>query len=176
MYISRIKLVNWKNFQNCDVRLAKRAFIVGANATGKSNFLDAFRFLRDIVKQGGGLQSAVQERGGVTRIRCLAARIHNNIRIEVYLTDDESGNDVWKYDLEFKNVGGGFLPNQASIVEEVLYNFQTNKNVIHRGSRFEGETANLLLYTFMEQPTSPLTARLHNFFLHIYFTPNQYST
>lgn len=39
MYISRIKLYNWKNFHDCEVVLSERCFIVGANATGKSNFL-----------------------------------------------------------------------------------------------------------------------------------------
>lgn len=63
MYISRVKLYNWKNFRECDVRLSQRCFAVGANATGKSNFLDVFRFLRDIVKEGGGLQAAVNVRG-----------------------------------------------------------------------------------------------------------------
>ena len=72
MYISRIILVNWKNFQFCDIALPLRAFVIGANATGKSNFLDSFRFLRDIVKQGGGLQSAVDERGGLKKyVVCL---------------------------------------------------------------------------------------------------------
>lgn len=51
MYISRIKLFNWKNFHDCEVALSERCFIVGANATGKSNFLDVIRFMRDIVKQ-----------------------------------------------------------------------------------------------------------------------------
>jgi len=35
-------------------------FIVGPNASGKSNLIDVFRFLYDIVKQGGGLKSAIQ--------------------------------------------------------------------------------------------------------------------
>ncbi|MCK9218386.1 MAG: AAA family ATPase, partial [Firmicutes bacterium] len=42
MYISHIKLQNWKNFQRVDVDLQERMFIVGPNAAGKSNFLDAF--------------------------------------------------------------------------------------------------------------------------------------
>ena len=67
MYISRVKLYNWKNFRECDVRLSERCFVVGANATGKSNFLDVFRFLRDIVKEGGGLQAAVNVRGGLKK-------------------------------------------------------------------------------------------------------------
>ena len=40
-----------------DTPLGRRMFLVGTNASGKSNFLDALRFLRDIAKtEGGGLQ------------------------------------------------------------------------------------------------------------------------
>ena len=67
MILSKIELVNWKNFHSCSVNLADRTFIVGANASGKSNFLDAFRFLHDIAKSGGGLQTAVASRGGMTK-------------------------------------------------------------------------------------------------------------
>ena len=64
MYISRIKLFNWKNFHDCEVVLSERCFIVGANATGKSNFWDVIRVMRAIVKQRRGLQAAVALRGG----------------------------------------------------------------------------------------------------------------
>lgn len=73
MYFTRLKLKNWRNFVNVDLALEKRLFITGPNASGKSNLLDAFRFLRDIAKDGGGLQQAIRERGGLTKIRCLAA-------------------------------------------------------------------------------------------------------
>ena len=43
-----------------DTPLSRRVFIIGPNASGKSNFLDAFRFLRDVAKsEGGGLQKGV---------------------------------------------------------------------------------------------------------------------
>lgn len=56
MIISRVVLKNWRNFRHVDVSLRPRAFLVGPNAAGKSNFLDVFRFLRDIVRDGRGLQ------------------------------------------------------------------------------------------------------------------------
>ena len=79
MIIQKLILHNWKNFQNVEVSLSERCFIIGANAAGKSNLIDALRFLRDIAKQSGGLQTAVEDRGGVTKIRCLAARTSTNI-------------------------------------------------------------------------------------------------
>lgn len=103
MYISRVKLYNWKNFRECDVRLSERCFVVGANATGKSNFLDVFRFLRDIVKEGGGLQAAVNVRGGLKKIRCLAARQKTEVCIEVDISENGkrtlSGDIHWRWSI-----------------------------------------------------------------------------
>ena len=52
MIISRFLLKNWKNFQEIDVPLENRVFLIGPNASGKSNFLDALRFLRDAAEDG----------------------------------------------------------------------------------------------------------------------------
>ena len=53
MRFSRIVLENWKNFASIDVPLQQRAFLVGPDASGKSNFLDVFRFLRDLAASSG---------------------------------------------------------------------------------------------------------------------------
>jgi predicted ATPase len=81
-----------------DLPLQRRAFIVGPNAAGKSNLLDAFRFLRDIADPEGGFQRAVKMRGGVSQLRCLHARQQPNVAVEVAMTLDEG---TWKYRLEF---------------------------------------------------------------------------
>lgn len=70
----RLRLKNWKNFQEVDFAIAERMFLVGPNASGKSNLLDVFRFLGDLASPGGGFQEAVRRRGGLSAIRCLAAR------------------------------------------------------------------------------------------------------
>lgn len=123
MIISKVKLTNWKNFREAEVRLTERIFIVGANASGKSNFLDVFRFLRDIVKQAGGLQFAVENRDGVSKIRCLSGGRIPGVTLEVHLSDEDSpdGNPRWIYSLSFKHSGGGIIKNQASIVEEKVF-------------------------------------------------------
>jgi predicted ATPase len=97
MIISHIILKNWRNFKSVDVQLGDRVILVGPNASGKSNFLDAFRFLRDVAKAGGGLQKAVSERGGISKIRCLAARRDPVVRIEVVFQDSANGKPTWKY-------------------------------------------------------------------------------
>ena len=98
----RLRLRNWKNFLRVDVALQDRLFLVGANASGKSNFLDAFRFLRDIALSGSGFREAVlhPRRGGVSGIRCLAARQYPDVEITVQL-EEEGGGVVWKYEVAF---------------------------------------------------------------------------
>lgn len=96
---TRIELKNWKNFTSVDVPLARRVFIVGPNAIGKSNFLQAFRFLRDIVWDGGGLSAAVNSRGGLGKIRSLYARQDSEIMLRAEVLDD--GKSGWRYELAF---------------------------------------------------------------------------
>lgn len=98
----RLRLRNWKNFLRVDVALQDRLFLVGANASGKSNFLDAFRFLRDIALSGSGFREAVlhPRRGGVSGIRCLAARQYPDVEITVHL-EEEGGGFAWEYEIAF---------------------------------------------------------------------------
>ncbi len=96
MRISKIVLKNWRNFRSAEVELGERVFLVGPNASGKSNFLDAIRFLRDVAKAGGGLQPALAGRGGLFNVRCLAARKDPDVEIDVTLTDGDGGED-WRY-------------------------------------------------------------------------------
>ena len=98
---SRLRLWNWKNFSDVDVSIRDRMFIVGPNASGKSNFLDAFRFLRALASPGGGLQEAVRRRGGVKAIRCLAARRWNDVKVHVDLQGAKCGTS-WEYVLAFR--------------------------------------------------------------------------
>jgi predicted ATPase len=95
---SRIVLENWKNFTHIDVPLARRVFLVGPNASGKSNLLDVFRFLRDLASPGGGFREAINRRGGVSAIRCLAARRYPDVVVNVRV-EAGGGPSKWEYEL-----------------------------------------------------------------------------
>ncbi len=99
MKFRQLVLKNWKNFASVEVAIPDRLFLVGPNASGKSNFLDVFRFLRDLASTGGGFQEAVARRGGVSAIRCLAARRRPDIEIKVEL--HEESDRKWVYELAF---------------------------------------------------------------------------
>lgn len=100
MQFSRVRLENWRNFSQVNVDLQTRTFLVGANASGKSNFLDVFRFLRDLVTPGGGFQEAIIKRGGVSSIRNLAAR-HPSTDVAIDVDLAENNEIIWQYRLVF---------------------------------------------------------------------------
>ncbi|MCB1920314.1 MAG: AAA family ATPase [Candidatus Competibacteraceae bacterium] len=109
MWITRLKLKNWRNFKQIDIALWDRVYLIGPNASGKSNLLDVFRFLRDIAKtSGGGLQKAVKDRHGITKLRCLQARTDPEVAIEVALAESlDSAAPKWTYAIGFKSEGKG---------------------------------------------------------------------
>ena len=106
MRITRLQLKNWRNFRSADLALRDRVFIVGPNASGKSNLLDAIRFLQEVATSG--FQAAVGARDGLERIRCLATRSYNqgHITISVDVGDDDEP-ERWHYELTFKSEGRG---------------------------------------------------------------------
>ncbi|WP_036041292.1 AAA family ATPase [Leptospira alstonii] len=172
MIISKVRLINWKNFREAEVRLAERIFVVGANASGKSNFLDVFRFLRDIVKQAGGLQFAVENRDGVSKIRCLSGGRIPGVTIEVHLADESTTNHNprWKYLLSFKHSGGGIVRNQVSILEERVFDGDKNKWILERKSSDDKEDSETLRFTYLEQVNSNITFReIYHFFQEIQY-------
>ena len=63
MKITKIEISNFKSFDNQSIHLNDFNLLVGANASGKSNLVQAFQFVRDIVNHG--LENAISLQGGV---------------------------------------------------------------------------------------------------------------
>ncbi len=139
-----LRLRNWKNFRDVDVDLRDRMFLVGANAAGKSNFLDAFRFLRDLASRGGGFGEAVARRGGVGAVRCLAARRYPDVGIDVELRED-GADRCWRYELAFRQDN---RRRPLLSCERVSLNDET---IIDRPNDDDREDAARLTQTHIEQ-------------------------
>ena len=117
-----LSLENWRNFVNVEVDLQRRAFLIGPNASGKSNLLDAFRFLYDIAIVGGGFQEAVRRRGGVSGIRALAARRYPDVEVRVTVGNDEQ-RALWEYRIRFAQ-------------DNIRRPFIKEESVLHQGEVF----------------------------------------
>lgn len=67
MKIKNIQVSNFRSFDDCQVELGDFNVIIGANASGKSNFVQIFRFIRDIIRDG--LENAFSLQGGIEYFR-----------------------------------------------------------------------------------------------------------
>ena len=149
MYITRLKLKNWRNFRDFDAPLHECTYLIGPNASGKSNLFDVFRFLRDVCKpQGGGLQKAISDRGGIPKLRCLHARRPPEVSIEVHLSDNADDQEPkWKYILSFMPEGKG--AQRTLIKSEEIW--QRGKLLIQRPTKEDEKDKIRLTQTLLEQ-------------------------
>ncbi|MCE2399910.1 AAA family ATPase [Candidatus Poribacteria bacterium] len=148
MIINRLIAKNWRNFQQINVSLRERQFIVGPNASGKSNLLDIFRFLRDIAKvDGGGFQKVVKDRDGVSKIRCLAARQVPEVSIEIHIADTPDVPATWRYALGFTQEPRGH--RRAFLTYERVW--QEGKLILDRPNLDDNEDPDRLTQTALEQ-------------------------
>ena len=98
-FITRVVLKNYKSIAACDVQLGPLTFLVGRNGAGKSNFLDALRFVADALNSS--LDHAVRARGGVNDVckrsdRSITEPDHFSIRLEFALPNGSTGYYAFK--------------------------------------------------------------------------------
>jgi len=147
MMIKRLILTNWKNFSDVDITFKSRMFIVGPNASGKSNFLDVFRFLHDISKQGGSLYEALERRGGISKLRCLAARTNSRVEIEVHIEEPGESPIYWIYRLGMSRQPHG--KHDPCVNYEVVE--KNGENILKRPNEDDLKDETLLSQTHLEQ-------------------------
>lgn len=153
MLITRLVLKNWRNFRQVDVALRDRGYVIGPNASGKSNLLDVLRFLRDVAKpDGGGLQKAVKDRGGITKLRCLLARKDPEISIAVELSDRVDTPPLWRYTLAFKSEGKG--QQRPLVSSEKVVRLSDDEVVLDRPNAEDKADPERLTQSHLEQITA----------------------
>jgi predicted ATPase len=151
MRFTKLHLENWRNFTHVEVALQNRMFLIGANATGKSNLLDVFRFLYDIVRVGGGFEKAVHDRDDIAHLRNIFAEAGNNIVIDVSPGTDEI--DTWRYRIAF----GEDREGRPILREEKVW--KSGVLLLERPDRQDANDAELLRQTHLEQSSSNGTFR-----------------
>jgi predicted ATPase len=160
MLITRLQLKNWRNFRKVDIHLRERVFVIGPNASGKSNLLDVFRFLRDVAKpEGGGFQKAVKDRGGITKLRCLLARKDPEVSITVEISEKVDAEPIWRYSLSFKSEGKG--QQRPMVSKEYVENLQTGEVPLDRpNNAYDRADPQRLTQTHLEQINSNVDFRV----------------
>lgn len=153
MFISKLIVRNWKNFTRFEVELGETVFLIGPNASGKSNFLDIFRFMRDLVNPtGGGLQHALNTRHGLNKIRCLAARQNPQVELSFEFMESLRDQDPkavpdWRYILGLNYDSRG--KHRPMVVKEIV--FRGKEKILERPDDDDRNDRERLTVTCLEQ-------------------------
>ena len=117
-FITRVVLKNYKSIAVCDVRLGSLIFLVGRNGAGKSNFLDALRFVADALNMS--LDHAIRDRGGINNVCHQSRRYpnHFSIRLEFVLPEGLTGH--YAFQIRKRSPGGCEVQTEECSVQNEL--------------------------------------------------------
>ena len=94
MQIKNIKVSNFKSFEEVNVDLGRFNVLIGANASGKSNFINILQFLKDIAENG--LDNAISMQG-MDYIQNINIGASKNLSVELHI---ESKDEPVKFGTE----------------------------------------------------------------------------
>lgn len=86
--IHRIDIEGYKSIQKAEVNLRRLNIIIGSNGVGKSNFISAFKLIKDIYNKS--LQNAVLTSGGADGVLYLGRKVTSRMWLDLYLGQDKS--------------------------------------------------------------------------------------
>lgn len=143
--IKELKLLDWKSFENATLYIDPLTVLIGSNASGKSNALDALLFLNR-VSQGVAIFSAIAGdvnlpalRGGMEWI---CRKPKNQFRLSVTLGSDNENQD-YRYDLTV----------QVNSAKAEVYAEELTR--LNYGPRSEAPKEKNLFQTRQEESNSP---------------------
>ena len=135
MTIKKISVSNFKSFGDLDIELGNLNILIGANASGKSNFLQIFKFLRDITNHG--LNNAISLQGGAEYLRNINLGSTKNFSLKFVYTSNTKWNigkekakktieaetyeAIYEFVLEFNKKGKGFKVSEDKLTQKLRF-------------------------------------------------------
>jgi len=134
MNIKKIKITNFKSFKDLEIELGRFNVLIGANASGKSNFIHIFEFLRDIATSG--LNNAISMQGGIEYLRNMNIGASENLFVSISIFPDqgfiwlgsqrikenliaiETNEIIYEFALKFNKKGAGFKVAKDKLIQK----------------------------------------------------------
>lgn len=125
--LSRVRIRNYKSIGVSEVELGRLTVLVGRNGAGKSNFLDALRFVTDALQTS--LDHAIKARGGIGDVRRRSTGHPRNFAIEMELQLHKHLTAKYGFEVEAQPKGGFGIKVEKL---EVLDLEQSRLSAFHR--------------------------------------------
>jgi predicted ATPase len=166
--IKRIEVKNFKSFKELKVDFGKFDVIIGANASGKSNFVHIFKFLRDI--RTSGLDNAISLQGGVEYLRNMNIGTSQDLSIKV-VSDKQFGwierptkagliaietyETIYEFALRFNKRDSGFRIVKDRLTQECKF-IRLEKEILGEGEILISRSNGKVEIDFNIPPNIPL--------------------
>ena len=172
MPITKISIKNYKSLKNLSLNLKPFMVFVGPNNSGKSNILDAFHFLADLIGNHD-FQATIKRRGGSQQI-LFNGGLEQTISVELNGKVNIDGKDrKYKYVVQLEGNEWGNCKNKKEILtlleneENVLLNFPSKDDMANAfdetGKKiggFGGGSERLYLSQFTDRRHYPIISQL----------------
>ena len=90
MNLKKLEVSNFRSIEHAEINFTPLSLIVGANAAGKSNLINVFRFIKDIITEG--IDNAIALQGGTAYLSNVRVPKDRPIKIRFVLDSfDETG-------------------------------------------------------------------------------------
>jgi predicted ATPase len=113
--LKKLRVHHFKSIEDADISLGSVNIFVGNNGTGKSNIIDAIRFLRDMARDG--LDRAISDRHGIDSVRQWAPTKPYRISLGTQLTTEEFTAD---YTISIDSAKGLFTVFREELTMELI--------------------------------------------------------
>jgi predicted ATPase len=150
--ITKVTINHFKSLRDIDLPLSNISVLVGANGAGKSNFIDALKFVKEALKVG--LDRAVSSRHGIDSIRQWAPTRPYQINMRIDVKNDIGfGHFSFtlsssKGDYSIRKEEGHWTSDQEEPIfdeDDELVSFRT-KRVVSRYERIDERTISANYY------------------------------
>jgi len=130
MYLKSARIRHYKSLDDLELRFERGVtLIVGPNASGKSNIIDALRFVHDAITDG--LEHAVSTRDGITRIRQYSKSKPYKVSLSLCFDPEDEGKVIDELDYSFsltsKEGGNYVVDSEGGVVGQLSARFARTK-------------------------------------------------
>jgi predicted ATPase len=118
-FVRRARIRAFKSIGACDVALRPLTVLCGRNGSGKSNFLDALRFVMDGLQTS--LDHAIKSRGGIDEVRRRSTGHPRNFAIQLNVTLSDGRPATYGFEIAARPQGGFVVKQEHAVLPGASY-------------------------------------------------------
>lgn len=115
IFLRRVVLQNYMSIARCSVSLKSLNFLIGQNGAGKSNFLDALRFVTDCLNTS--VEHALRDRGGIGEVRRRSSGHPTHFKIGLHWELPDGDGGVYEFRVGAKPKGAFEVQEEHCVVQ-----------------------------------------------------------